>query len=156
MLQEGNGVIECLFSVWDLFYQPFELKWCHPSWDAQLIAFKRGKAYARTACLLTLTRKSKCFLSYEQIIVDSNKIFGGENCLLIILSLIQSCLQKAKLCWHIDETWTNLIYANTRKKLELLSAIGSSDFYGFLMLSNLPHVPWLNGARWAVYHLLMM
>ena len=48
--------------------------------------------------VLTLARKSKCFLSCEQIIiVDSIEIFVGENCFLIILSLIQSCLQKAKL-----------------------------------------------------------
>ena len=40
----------------------------------------------------TLERKSKCFLSSEQIIVDFNMIFGLENCLLIILSLIRSCL----------------------------------------------------------------
>ena len=34
----------------------------------------------------TLARKAKCFLCLEQIIVDSNKIFDWENCLLIILS----------------------------------------------------------------------
>ena len=119
---------------------------------------ERQSMYKDSVFVLTLARKSKCFLSYEQIIiVDSIEIFVGENCLFIILmSLIQSCLQKAKLHWHIDQTWTNLIYANTCKKLESLSAIASSDSYAFLMLSNLPRAPWLNGARWAVYHLLMI
>ena len=36
----------------------------------------------------TLAKKSNRFLSLEKIIVDSNKIFDWENCLLIILSLL--------------------------------------------------------------------
>ena len=34
----------------------------------------------------TLAGKSKCFLSLEQTIADSNKIFDWEDCLLIILT----------------------------------------------------------------------
>ena len=105
--------------------------------------------------MLTLARKSKCFLSYEQIIVDSNKIFGGKNCLLIIIFVFNSKLSsesKVVLTSTIDQ----LDYANTHQKLASLSAIALSDSCAFLMLSNLPHAAWLNGACWAVYHLLMM
>ena len=66
--------------------------------------------------VLTLARKSKCFLSYEQIIVDSNKIFGGENCLLIIIFVFNSKLSsesKVVLTSTIDQ----LDYANTHQKL---------------------------------------
>ena len=52
-----------------------------------LIAFNGGESCAKTARLCP-NRK----------IVDSNKMFGWENCMLTILSLlIHSCLSKAKL-----------------------------------------------------------
>ena len=87
------------------------MRWCGVTslfWLGKVALFAMGwsvsteaKHVQRQRNVSTLARKSKCFLSYFEIIVDSNKIFGWENCLFIILSLIQSCLQKAKLrCRH--------------------------------------------------------
>ena len=117
MPQEGNGVTECRFSFWELFHRPFELKWSNVSflaWKSRLFAMGLSPSteakhvqrlrvrslQAGWRVRVDARKKTKCFFPLEQIIVDSNKIFGWENCLLTVLSLIQSCLQKAKLCLH--------------------------------------------------------
>ena len=61
----------------------------------------------------------------------ARKIFGWENCLLIILP------KESKVV--LTSTIDQLDYANTHQKLASLSAIALSDSCAFLMLSNLPH-----------------
>ena len=59
-----------------------------------VIAFNRGKACVKTACLCPHSQGNrKFFAPNNKVFDDSNKIFGWNNCLLIIFSLvIHSCL----------------------------------------------------------------
>ena len=59
-----------------------------------VIAFNRGKACVKTACLCPrLQGNRKFFAPNNKVIDDSKKSFGWKNCLLIIFSLvIHSCL----------------------------------------------------------------
>ena len=59
-----------------------------------VIAFNRGKACVKTACLCPRSQGNrKFFAPNNKVIDDSNKIFGWNNCLFIIFSsVIHSCL----------------------------------------------------------------
>ena len=62
-----NGVFESQFFLGDLFYRPFELKWCKVSFLARksravcegLIAFDRGEACAKTACSCRCSQENR-------------------------------------------------------------------------------------------------
>ena len=64
-----------------------------------LIAFNGGESCAKTARLCSRSQENRNVFAPNRKIVDSNKMFGWENCMLTISSLlIHSCLSKAKLC----------------------------------------------------------
>ena len=59
--------------------------------------FKLG--CAKTARLCPCSKENRNVFAPNRKIVDSDKMFGWENCMLTILSLlVHRCLSKAKLC----------------------------------------------------------
>ena len=94
--------VDFLFEIYAIRHLSWD--WCNVSFLAResravcdgLIAFNRRNMCKDSVFVSTLARKSKCFLSWQQVVIDSNKILRKQS------------------CFDIDY-WPNLIYANIRK-----------------------------------------